>query len=261
MNEQMEKPAGDRNSNGADLAGKRALVTGAARGIGAAIALELARRGADVAITFKQSQAKADQLVSEIQALGRRGFAIKADSADAGDVKRSVDEAARQLGGLDIMINNAGVLHYGKLEDMTIEAIDETLNVNVRGMILSTRAAIPYLPDGGRIISIGSCLAERVSITDVSVYSMSKSALLSLTRGLARDLGPKGITVNLVHPGPTDTDMNPKDGEGAEALRQQIALGRYGTAEDVAAAVAFLASPSARHISGSGLSVDGGINA
>jgi 3-oxoacyl-[acyl-carrier protein] reductase len=244
-----------------ELSGKRALVTGAARGIGAAIALELARRGADVAITFKQAQARADDLVHEIETLGRRAFAIKADSADADDVKRSIDEAATLLGGLDIIVNNAGVLHYGKLEDMPLEAIDEILNVNVRGMILSSRAAIPHLPDGGRIISIGSCLAERVSITDVSVYSMSKSALLSLTRGLARDLGPRGITVNLVHPGPTDTDMNPKDGEGAEELRRQIPLGRYGEAQDVTAAVAFLASPAARHITGSGLSVDGGINA
>lgn len=244
-----------------DLTGKRALVTGAARGIGAAIALELASRGADVAITFKQAQAKADDLVREIEALGRRAVAIKADSANADDVKRSTDAAATELGGLDILVNNAGVLHHGALEDMTIEAIDDILNVNVRGMILSTRAAIPHLNTEGRIIFIGSCLAERVAMNGVSVYSMSKSALLSLTRGLARDLGPRGITVNLVHPGPTDTDMNPKDGEDATILSQQIALGHYGAAQDVAAAVAFLASPSARHITGSGISVDGGINA
>lgn len=244
-----------------DLTGKRALVTGAARGIGAAIALELARRGADVAITYRQSEARAQEVVAGIRAVGGKGFAIRADSADANEVEASVKEAAAQLGGLDIVVNNAGVLHYGKLEDMSLEAIDETLNVNVRGMILCTRTAIPLLADGGRIVFIGSCLSERVSITDVSVYSMSKSALLSLARGLARDLGPRGITVNVVHPGPTDTDMNPKDGEGAEELRVQIALGHYGEATDVAASVAFLASPAAKHITGTGLFVDGGINA
>lgn len=244
-----------------DLSGKRALVTGAARGIGAAIALELAKRGADVAITYKQSQEKADQIVQQIGDGGRRGVAIQADSADASDIQRSVDQAVEQLGGLDIVICNAGVLHGGLLDEMPLEAIDDILNVNVRGMILLMRAAIPHLQEGGRIISIGSCLAERVAMNGVSVYSMSKSALLALTRGLARDLGPKGITVNIVHPGPTDTDMNPRDGEDAKVLTQQIALGRYGEANDVAAAVAFLASPSAKHITGTGLSVDGGINA
>lgn len=244
-----------------DLNGKRALVTGAARGIGAAIALELARQGADVAITFKQARANAEHLVREIVAMGRKAVAIQADSAIAEDVLRSTDAAAVKLGGLDILVNNAGVLHHGALEDMSIEAIDDILNVNVRGVILSIQAAIPHLGQGGRIISIGSCLAERVAMSNVSVYSMSKSALLSLTRGLARDLGPRGITVNLVHPGPTDTDMNPKDGADAEILTQQIPLGHYGEARDVAAAVAFLASPAARHISGGGISVDGGINA
>lgn len=244
-----------------DLAGKRVLVTGAARGIGAAIASELARRGADVAITYKRSEARAREVVSIIEAFGGKGVAIRADSADATQVEASVNEAAARFGGLDIVISNAGVLHYGKLEEMTLETIDEMLNVNVRGMVLSTRAAIPHLSEGGRIIFIGSCLSERVSLTDVSVYSMTKSALLSLARGLARDLGPRGVTVNVVHPGPTDTDMNPKDGPSAEELRAQIALGRYGAPEDVAAAVAFLASPSARHITGTGVFVDGGINA
>jgi len=244
-----------------DLTGKKALVTGAARGIGAAIAMELAKNGADVAITFKSSQRQADELVEAITRMGRRAFAIRADSGDAEAVTRSVNEAANKFGHLDILVNNAGVLHYGRLEDMSVDTIDEIIDVNIRSAVLATRTAIPHIPDGGRIISIGSCLAERVSLTDVAIYSMSKSALLSLTRGLSRDLGPRNITVNLVHPGPTDTDMNPADGDGADGLRAQMALGRFGSADDVATAVAYLASPAARHITGTGLVIDGGLNA
>ncbi|CAN7317402.1 SDR family oxidoreductase [Caballeronia sp. LjRoot31] len=244
-----------------DLAGKKALVTGAARGIGAAIAMELAKNGADVAITFKSSQRQADDLVNAITKLGRQAFAIRADSGDAEAVTRSVNEAVTKFGRLDILVNNAGVLHYGRLEDMLVDTIDEIIDVNIRSSVLATRAAIPHIPNGGRIIFIGSCLAERVSLTDVAIYSMSKSALLSLTRGLSRDLGPRNITVNLVHPGPTDTDMNPADGKGADGLRAQMALGRFGSAGDVATAVAYLASPSARHITGTGLVIDGGLNA
>ncbi|SNT32370.1 NAD(P)-dependent dehydrogenase, short-chain alcohol dehydrogenase family [Tardiphaga sp. OK246] len=244
-----------------DLAGKKALVTGAARGIGAAIAVELARRGADVAITYKNSVDRADEVVRTIQGLGRRALAAQADSADAQAVSRSIDIAADQLGGLDILVNNAGVLHYGPLAEMPTELIDELLAVNVRATVLATKAAIPLLSDGGRIVSVGSCLAERVAIANVVVYSMSKSALLSFTRGLARELGPRGITVNLVHPGPTDTDMNPAEAEGAEGLRAQMALGRFGAVEDVAKSVAFLVGPAGRHITGTGLTIDGGMNA
>ncbi|MFJ6328415.1 MULTISPECIES: SDR family oxidoreductase [Rhizobium] len=240
---------------------KRALITGAARGIGAAIALDLAERGADIAFTYVSSTEVAAELVRKIKAKGRRAFAIKADSADAGDVKRSVDEAATLLGGLDILVNNAGVLFMGLVEEMQLEHIDKILAVNIRAVVLASQAAIPHLKEGGRIVTIGSCLAERVAFQQVAVYSMSKSALLSFTRGLSRELGPRGITVNLIHPGPTETDMSPPDAPGAEAMRAQIALGRYGTDKDVAAAVAFIASPAARHITGTGLNVDGGMNA
>jgi len=244
-----------------EFTGKRALVTGAARGIGAAIALELAERGADIAFTYVNSTNAANELVKKIEALGRRAFAIRADSSVAAEVKRSVDEATAKLGGLDILINNAGVLFQGQVEDMQLEQIDKILAVNVRAVVLASQAAIPHLGDGGRIISIGSCLAERVAFESVAVYSMSKSALLAFTRGLSRELGSRGITVNLVHPGPTETEMSPPDAPGAEAMRAQIALGRYGTDRDVAAAVAFIASPAARHITGTGLNVDGGMNA
>lgn len=244
-----------------ELAGKRALVTGASRGIGAAIALALADRGADVAITYERSAERAADIVRAIEAKGRRAIAIQADSADASAVKRSVDDAAERLGGLDILVNNAGIARGGPVAEMSLADIDAILDVNVRSVVLASQAAIPHLTEGGRIISIGSCLGERVPFPGVTVYSMSKSALLSFTRGLARELGPRGVTVNLVQPGSTDTDMNPADGEQSEMQRAMTALGHYGKPEDIAAAVAFLASPAARQITGTTITVDGGANA
>ncbi len=244
-----------------ELTGKRALVTGASRGIGAAIALALAEKGADVAITYEHSAELAAEVVRAIEAKGRRGFAIQADSADAEAVKRSVDQAAQSLGGLDILVNNAGIARGGSVAEASLADIDALLAVNIRSVVLASQAAIAHLPEGGRIVSIGSCLAERVPFPGITVYSMTKSALLAFTRGLARELGPRGITVNLVHPGPTDTDMNPATGEDADGQRAITALGHYGKPEDVAAAVAFLASPAARQITGTGISVDGGTNA
>lgn len=243
------------------LAGKRALVTGASRGLGKAIALSLARAGADVAITYEKSAEKAQAVADEIRALGRNGAAIQADSASPQAIRQAVAQSVEQLGGLDILVNNAGIARGGPLEAMSDEDIDALINVNIRGVVIATQAAIAHLPDGGRIINIGSCLANHVPLPGIAVYSMTKSALNSLTRGLARDLGPRGITVNLVHPGPTDSDMNPADGEGAETQRQLIALGHYGKAEDIADAVTFLASPAAKHITGTGIDVDGGANA
>ncbi|MEG9527469.1 MAG: 3-oxoacyl-ACP reductase FabG [Hyphomicrobiales bacterium] len=244
-----------------ELAGKRALVTGASRGIGAAIALALADQGADVAITYERSADRAADIVRAIEAKGRRAIAIQADSADASAVKRSVDDAAERLGGLDILVNNAGIARGGPVAEMSLADIDAILDVNVRSVVLASQAAIPHLTEGGRIISIGSCLGERVPFPGVTVYSMSKSALLSFTRGLARELGPRGVTVNLVQPGSTDTDMNPADGEQSEMQRAMTALGHYGKPEDIAAAVAFLASPAARQITGTTITVDGGANA
>ena len=244
-----------------ELAGKRALVTGASRGIGAAIALALAERGADVAITYERSAERAAEVVRAIEGQGRRGLAIQADSADAEAVKRSVAAASAELGGLDILVNNAGIARGGPVAEIALADIDALLAVNVRSVVLASQAAIPHLGEGGRIISIGSCLGERVPFPGVTVYSMTKSALLSFTRGLARELGPQGITVNLVQPGSTDTDMNPSDGEQSDLQRAMTALGHYGRPEDIAAAVAFLASPSARQITGTTLTVDGGANA
>lgn len=241
-----------------DLSGKRALVTGGSRGIGAAIALALAEKGADVAVTYERSADRAADVVRGIEAKGRRGFAIQADSADPAAIKRSVDEAATVLGGLDILVNNAAIALYDAIADFKIENIDALLAVNVRAPVLAAQAAIPHLGAGGRIISIGSAGAERIVGVTGTVYFMTKSALQSFTRGLAHELGPRDITVNLVQPGSTNTEMNPADGEYAGFQRSLSPLGRYGEPEDVAAAVAFLASPAARQMTGAILNVDGG---
>lgn len=243
-----------------ELVNKRVLVTGASRGIGAAIALALAEKGADVAITYERSADRAAEVVRAIEGRGRRAVAIQADSADPVAVKRSVDEAAQALGGLDILVNNAAIALYDTIANVSIAHIDALLNVNVRSPVLASQAAIPYLKEGGRIISIGSVVAERIVGEASTVYSMTKSALHSFTRGLARELGPRDITVNLVQPGSTNTEMNPANGEFADFQRTLIPLGRFGEPQDVAAAVAFLASPAARQITGATITVDGGLN-
>jgi 3-oxoacyl-[acyl-carrier protein] reductase len=243
------------------LQGKRALVTGASRGIGAAIAKTLAAEGADVAITYEKSADRANEVVSAIKALGRKGVAIQADSADVSAVQSSIEKTVRELGGLDILVNNAGILRVGGLKDNSLEDIDALLDVNVRSPIVASKAALAHLNKGGRIITIGSYFADRVPAPVLTVYSASKSAMVAFTKGLARELGPQEITVNLVQPGSIDTDMNPSHGPFGDALRQFMALGHYGKPEDIANAVAFLASEKAKYITGTTLTVDGGANA
>ncbi|MFJ7795696.1 3-oxoacyl-ACP reductase family protein [Pseudomonas sp. NPDC096950] len=243
------------------LEGKRAFVTGASRGIGAAIARRLAADGADVAVGYERSIDAAQAVVNEIEALGRCAVAIRMEANSPESIREAVDHAARVLGGLDILVNNAGIFRAGTVEDMSLQDIDDILSINVRAVLLASQAALKYLPEGGRIISTGSNLAERVPDAGLSLYSMSKAALIGWTKGLARDLGPRGITVNVVHPGSTDTDMNPADGPHAEAQLNRMAIKRYGRAEDVAALVAFVARDEARSINGAGLTVDGGANA
>ena len=240
------------------LKGKRALVTGASRGIGAAIAKALAAEGASVAITYERSAEKAGEVVKEIEAAGGKAVAFAANSADPQAVRDSISQTVEKLGGLDILVNNAGIARQGSFEEISLEDIDVLLNVNVRGVILASQAAIPHLSNGGRIISIGSGLGERVPFGGVTVYSATKSALRSLTAGMSRELGSRGITVNLVQPGSTDTDMNPADGEGAAAQKSAMSLGQYGTPEDIAAAVVFLAGPGGKQITGTTITVDGG---
>jgi NAD(P)-dependent dehydrogenase (short-subunit alcohol dehydrogenase family) len=244
-----------------DLTGRVALVTGGSRGIGAAVALRLARDGADVAITYRSAAEQATQVVKEIEQLGRRGLAVQADSADAGAVRGAVDAVVAELGRLDVLVNNAGVFPYGPFEEVGLEELDRALAIHARAAFVAAQAASPHLGPDGRIISIGSNLAERVPFPGVALYAMTKSALLGLTRALARELGPRGITVNLVQPGSTDTDMNPADGDSAEHQRSLTALGRYQTAEEVAATVAHLAGSGGRTITGASLLVDAGTNA
>jgi 3-oxoacyl-[acyl-carrier protein] reductase len=243
------------------LTGQRALVTGASRGIGAAIAKALAAAGADVAITYEKSEELAAGVVKEIEAKGRRSIAIQADSADASAVQASVQKAVDALGGLDILVNNAGILRMGDVKDISIEDIDATLNVNIRAPIVAAKAAIPHLKTGGRIISIGSYFADRVPASMLGVYASSKSALTALTQGLARELGSKGITANLVQPGSINTDMNSAEGPFAPTLKALAATGEYGKGEDIAQAVVFLASANASYITGATLTIDGGANA
>jgi NAD(P)-dependent dehydrogenase (short-subunit alcohol dehydrogenase family) len=241
-----------------DLNGKRALVTGGSRGIGAAIALALAENGADVAFTYQHSAEKADAVVKSIEGTGRRAIAIQADSADPDAIARSVSEAVSALGGLDILVNSAAIGLNGTIADIDVNEYQALMDVNVRAPVLFAKAVIPHLAEGGRIVSIGSGLGERVPFPGVTAYAMSKAALTAFTRGLSRELGPNGITVNLVQPGSTDTDANPADGAGADFQRALSSLGRFGEPREIANAVVFLASPAASVITGAILTADAG---
>lgn len=244
-----------------NLKGKRALVTGGSRGIGAAIATSLAANGADVAITYQKSADRADSVVSLIGQLGRRGVAVQADSADPVAIRRAVHESVATLGGLDILVNSAAIGLSGPVAEVDLADFQALMDINVRGPFVAAQAAIPHMQAGGRIISIGSALADRVPFAGVTAYAMSKSALLSFTRGLSRELGGQGITVNLVLPGSTDTEANPADGESADFQRSLSSVGRYASPQEIADAVVFLAGPTAAMVNGSALTVDGGANA
>ena len=244
-----------------DIEGKVALVTGGSRGIGAAIAERLAAAGADVALTYNTAADRAQEVVARVRGAGRRGLAIHAPAGDPHATPTAVDRTVAELGGLDILVNNAGIFPYGTIDELTLDQFDETMAVHVRAVFTAVKAASRHMTAGGRIISIGSNLAERVPWPGFSLYAMSKAALVGLTKGLARDLGPRGITVNLVHPGSTDTEMNPADGDGADAERAITALGRYATPADIAATVLHLAGEASRHTTGTAITVDGGANA
>lgn len=240
------------------VAPRSALVTGGSRGIGAATALRLAQEGADVAVTYVQDESAARAVVAKIEGYGRRGVALRSDAADAGAAADAVHRAADALGRLDILVNNAGIGVLGPITELSGPEVDRVLAVNVRAVFLACRAAAERMADGGRIVSVGTALSRYAGGPGGTLYALSKSALAGLTKPLARELGPRGITVNLIQPGPVDTDLNPADGPFAEGQRAATALGRFGTADEVASLVAYLASADAAFITGTEVVVDGG---
>jgi NAD(P)-dependent dehydrogenase (short-subunit alcohol dehydrogenase family) len=243
------------------LTGKVALVTGGSRGIGAAIAERLAADGADVALTYAANAEAAEKIAAKIRQLGRKALALKADSGDAAEISGAVAAVHKAFGRLDILVNSAGMVIHKPFAELEVADYDRVMNVNVRGVFLASQAASTVLSDQGRIISIGSNLADRSAFPGLTLYTMSKTALTGLTKGLARDLGSRGITVNLVQPGSTNTDMNPEDGAMADGQRSLMAIPRFGTPQDVAGLVSYLAGPEARSITGASLTMDGGFNA
>lgn len=239
------------------LTGKTALVTGGSRGIGAAIVRRLASEGVTVAFTYAASSGAADELVAQITAEGGNAFAIRADSADPAQVQAAVAQAVDRFGRLDVLVNNAGILTNGLVDSYALADFDRILAVNVRAVLVAVQAALPHMGKGGRIITTGSVAADRAGFPGSSAYCMSKAAVAGLTRGMARDLGPRGITVNVVQPGPTETDIV-SDESVRERLRPMMALGRMGSGDEVASLVAYLARPEASFITGAALTIDGG---
>lgn len=248
-------------SNAFNLNGKVALVQGGSRGIGAAIVRRLAKEGAQVAFTYVSATDTAAALAADINANGGQALALRADSADAIAVQQAVQATVEAFGRLDILVNNAGVLAVAPVTEFDLAEFDRMLAINVRSVFVASQAAARHMGQGGRIINIGSTNAERMPFAGGAPYAMSKSALVGLTRGMARDLGPQGITVNNVQPGPVDTDMNPASGEFADSLIPLMAIGRYGQADEIASFVAYLAGPEAGYITGASLTADGGFAA
>ena len=237
---------------------KTALVTGGSRGIGAAIVRRLAQEGAAVAFTYAASDEKAKALVASIQADGGRAVAIKADSKNAADIQRAVSSTVEQLGSLNILVNSAGILGLGSVDDFSIEAFDEMYAVNVRAAFIAAKAASPVMERGGRIITIGSVAGSQSRFPGSSAYSMTKAAMVGMIRGLALDFAPRGITVNNIQPGPTATDMNPADAPYLDSIIGLMPVGRLGTADEIASMAAYLASDEASFVTGASHTVDGG---
>ncbi len=243
------------------LAGKVALVTGSSRGIGAAIATRLAADGAKVGITYTKGADAAAAVVKEIERAGGKAIALQADAADAAAVNAAVEKTVATFGQLDILVNNAGTAIPKPFVEATLEELDQVIDINFRGVLIATQAALKHIKDGGRIISIGSCVGERILTPGLTAYAATKAAVKLFTQGLAREVGSRGITVNNVQPGPIDTDLNPAAGDWATPQIANTALKRYGHVNDVAALVAFVAGPEASYITGASLTVDGGTNA
>ncbi|MEV0227716.1 3-oxoacyl-ACP reductase family protein [Streptomyces sp. NPDC050704] len=240
------------------LGGKVALVTGASRGIGAAIARRLAREGAAVAITYNSSPGHADKVVESITSEGGKAVAIAADAADAEAVRSAVNGAVETFGRLDILVNNAGGGHFGPIEQLTVDDFDQSVAVNVRSVFVATQEALRHMGDGGRIISIGSVFAERMPIPYGTPYALTKAAIGGFTRALARELGPRAITVNTVQPGPFDTDSNPADGDIASVMIPLTPAGRFASPEELTGLIVYLAGPESGYVTGATINIDGG---
>jgi 3-oxoacyl-[acyl-carrier protein] reductase len=244
-----------------NLSGKTALVTGASRGIGAAIARRLAADGARVAITYTKGADAAANVVNEIERAGRKAIAIQADATDPKAVTGAVGKTVATFGGLDVLVNNAGTAIPKPFEETTLEEFDRVININLRGVFIATQAALRHMRDGGRIINIGSCMGERMMTPGLVAYSATKGAVKMFTQGLSREVAARRITVNNIQPGPIDTDLNPAAGDWAAPQIALTALKRYGSVDEIAAMVAFVAGPEAGYITGASLTVDGGTNA
>ncbi len=243
------------------LINKVALVTGGSRGIGAAIAKRLAEKGADVAITYAKDSEGAAAVVKAIEAKGRQAIAVQADAADPVAVRSAVEHTAKTFGHIDVLVNNAGTAIPKPFEEATLAEMERVIDINFRGVLVATQAALKYMPDDGRIISIGSCVGERNMTPGLTAYAATKGAVKMFSQSLAREVGRRGITVNNIQPGPIDTDLNPAAGDWAAPQLANTALNRYGHVEEVASLVAFVASPEAAYITGANLTVDGGTNA
>jgi 3-oxoacyl-[acyl-carrier protein] reductase len=245
----------------ANLTGKTALVTGGSRGIGAGIAKRLAADGANVAITYTKGADAAAAVVKEIVRAGGKALAVQADAADPKAVADAVERTIATFGRLDVLVNNAGTAIPKPFQETTLEEMDRVIDINLRGVMIATQAALRHMRDGGRIITIGSCVGERVATPGLVAYAATKGAVKIFTQGLSREVGSRGITVNNIQPGPIDTDLNPAAGDWAEPQIANTALKRYGHVDDIAAMVAFVAGPDASYITGASLTVDGGTNA
>jgi 3-oxoacyl-[acyl-carrier protein] reductase len=251
----------EKESNMSKLTNKVAVVTGGSRGIGAAIANRLAAEGANVAITYVKDATSASAVVKTIQAKGGNAVAIQADSADAEAIRTAIEKAVSHFGRLDILVNNAGTGIPKPFEEGTLEEFDRVIAINLRGTLIATQAALKHMGDGGRIIMIGSCVGERLMTPGLVAYSATKGAVKMFAQGLSREIGGRGITVNNVQPGPIDTDLNPAGADWATPQIAATALKRYGTADEVANLVAFVASPESSYMTGANLTIDGGTNA
>ena len=240
---------------------KVALVTGGSRGIGAAVAKRLAADGLTVAITYSKGADAAESVVKSIEGAGGKAMAIQADAADPEAVKAAVEKTVAAFGGLDVLVNNAGTAIPKKFENTSAEDMDRMININFRGTLVATQEALKHMHHGGRIIMIGSCVGERVMTPGLVAYSATKGAVKMFSQGLSREVGSRGITVNNVQPGPIDTDLNPAAGDWAAPQKAATALDRYGSVDEVAALVAFVAGPESSYITGAILTVDGGTNA